>query len=128
MLNLEVLFNKRPFIYLVNDVYYAFGTGVCARCDKRVKYLTLHSKYQKYLRAQSDKEIMLARRQAWDIYRRLVNIADSVKTSEEQYTHLSDIFEEFKFTNAEKEEIENQLNKMVTFFKRYSLVDYYSDI
>ena len=49
MLNLEVLFNKRPFIYLVNDVYYAFGTGVCARCDKRAKYLTLHSKYQKYL-------------------------------------------------------------------------------
>ena len=49
MLNLEELFNKRPFIYLVNDVYYAFGIGVCARCDKSVKYLTLPSKYKKYL-------------------------------------------------------------------------------
>lgn len=71
---------------------------------------------------------MLTKKQAWDIYRRLVHIADLVKTSEEQHTHLSDKFEEFKFTNSEKEEIENQLNKMVTFFKRYSLVDNNSDI
>lgn len=116
MLNLEELFNKRPFIYLVNNVYYAFGTGVCARCDKSVKYLTLSSKYKKYLLAQSDIEIMLTKNQAWDIYRKLANIADSVKTSEEQHTHLLDKFEELKFTNSEKEEIENQLNKMVPFF------------
>ena len=122
MLNLEELFKKRPFVYLVNDVYYAFGTGVCARCDKGGTYVTLPSRYQNYLDAQSNDSI--SQGDAWDIYRKLVSVADAVKESEE-HIHLPEKFEKLNFSNAEKEEIEIQVKKLVAFFRKHDLADFY---
>lgn len=122
MLDLEELFKKRPFVYLVNDIYYAFGTGVCARCDKEATYLTLPSRYQDYISAQS--EDCISQKEAWDIYRRLVSVADAVKDGED-HIHLENQFKKLDFTDEDKNKIEQQLRNLVEFFKKHSLADFY---
>lgn len=122
MLDLEELFKKRPFIYYVNDVYYAFGTGVCARCDKNGTYVTLPSRYQNYLDAVKDDSI--SQSDAWDIYRKLVSVADSVKDGGD-HIHLLELFEKMNFSNTEKTTIEIQLKQLVEFFRKHDLVEFY---
>ena len=64
MLDLEELFKKHPGIYQINKVYYAFGAGVCAKCDER--YVTLPVKYQNYVDSKDND--MLTRDKAMRLY------------------------------------------------------------
>lgn len=102
MLDLEELFNKRPFIYLVNDVYYAFGVGVCARCDNN--FITLPLRYQRYVESFEMDDI--SQKEAWEIYRKLVSVADAVKSNEE-HMHLIEQFSSFQFVRASNSNIFN---------------------
>lgn len=121
MLNLEELFKKRPFIYFIDGEYYAFGMGVCAKCNRRVNYVTLPTRYENYI---SVKNKDISQRDAWNIYRKLVSVADNVKAGEE-HTNLHQKFEEIGFTNEERDEVEKQLLDLVEFFVKYHLVDFY---
>lgn len=118
MLNLEKLFKNRPFIYLINDVYYAFGTNVCTKCEKEGRYMLLSSKYQSYIDAQKDDSI--SQKDAWEIYRKLTFDAELVAHNAE-HTHLFEQFEEMNFSNADKSEIESQLKNLMVFFEKYHL-------
>lgn len=121
VLDLEELFKKRPFIYYIDGEYYAFGMGVCAKCNKKVNYVTLPTRYENYVLVKA-KDI--SQRDAWNIYRKLVSVADNVKDGE-KHTNLQQKFEEMGFTNEERDEIEKQLSDLVEFFVKYRLVDYY---
>lgn len=118
MLNLEKLFKNRPFIYLINDVYYAFGTNVCTKCEKEGRYMLLSSKYQSYIDAQKDDSI--SQKDAWEIYRKLTFDAELVAHNAE-HTHLFEQFEEMNFSNADKSEIESQLKNLMVFLKNIIL-------
>lgn len=121
VLNLEELFKKRPFIYYIDGEYYAFGMGVCAKCNEKVNYVTLPTRYENYV---SVKAKDISQREAWNIYRKLVSVADNVK-DREKYTNLPQKFEELGFTNEERDEIEEQLSDLIEFFVKYRLVDFY---
>jgi hypothetical protein len=125
MLNLEELFKKRPFIYYIGGDYYAFGSGVCAKCNNNGKrYPTLPGKYENYVTVK-DKDI--SQKEAWEIYHKLWFVADAVKDDENNY-NLKEQFENLQFTEKEKEEVERQLSELVDFFRRNHLVDYYVSV
>lgn len=121
MLNIDELFGKRPFIYFISGEFYAFGTGVCARCNLNGTYVTLPTRYTTYIEA---KRIKISDADAWNAYRRLVSVAEAVKNDVE-HTQLTAKFEKMGFTVEEKEEINIQLRDMVKFFKEHNLVEYY---
>ena len=93
MLEVEKLFNKQPFIYFVDGIYYAFGVGVCARCDKYEGYVTLPLKYQRYADALKNEKI--TQEEATEIYRKLRFIANGVKDKEEHF-NLTEKFLAYK--------------------------------
>lgn len=122
MLDLDELFKKRPFIYCIDGTYYAFGTGVCSRCDNDGNYVTLPKRYQNYSEALKANNI--SQKEAWDVYKKLVSVADAVKTNEE-HIHLMDQFDKLNFSATDKTEIENQLKNLVKFFKQHELGEFY---
>lgn len=121
MLDLEKLFKKRPFIYLINGDYYAMGCGVCSLCNKYGKYVTLPKRYKNYLAIKNEK---VSSEDAWDIYRKLVSIADRVKDMEDP-GDLEKKFQELEFDKESCIELEKQISDMVDFFQRNRLTDYY---
>lgn len=120
MLDLEALFNKRPFIYYVDDEYYAFGQWVCTKCNEYSNYTTLQSRYDNYL-AVKDKDI--SQDEAWNVYRRVASIAE-ITESIETKSALIRKFEEYNFSEDEKAEIEKQLLEFVKFFHDNRLSEY----
>ncbi len=122
MLDLEELFKKRPFIYLINGDYYAFGCGVCSSCNRYGNYVTLPRRYENYLAIKNEE---VSSKEAWDVYRKLVSIADGVKDREDVHIGLVQKFQELELDEESCLELEKQLSDMVDFFQRNRLADYY---
>lgn len=119
MLDLEELFKKRPFIYRINDVYYAFGAGVCAKCDE--EYVTLPVRYQNYVDSKDND--MLTRDKAMKLYHELEFVAEMVRDKEEEHVRLQEKFTKLKFSVSDEQEIDCQLKGMVAFFQKYNLAN-----
>ena len=120
MLDLEGLFKKRPFIYRINDAYYAFGAGVCAKCDEG--HVTLSLRYQKYADLKDNDR--LTQNEAMEIYHKLESVAGMVRDKEEkEHVHLQEKFKKLRFSASDEQEIDRQLKDMVTFFQKYNLAN-----
>lgn len=64
-------------------------------------------------------------KEAWDVYRKLVSIADGVKDREDVHIGLVQKFQELELDDESCLELEKQLSDMVDFFQRNRLADYY---
>lgn len=123
MLDLEKLFKIRPFVFCVRGDYFAFGSGVCMRCNNQQRNpIMLPLRYEKYQDAL--KQVNITQKDAWDAYRRVNAIAEN-NQSLDDYPHLQEKFEQLHFSDEEKESIQQQLDQVVTFFRKNHLCDYY---
>ena len=78
MLDIEELFKKTPFVYFVRDDYYAFGGGVCEKCNNGQRTIPLLPlRYSEYLNLLNNQDTL--QNDAWNAYRRIVNIAKNMK-------------------------------------------------
>ncbi|MGN0274465.1 MAG: hypothetical protein ACI4DT_06760 [Chordicoccus sp.] len=126
MLSLEELFKKDPFIYFIDNVYYAFGTGVCARCNSHGReYIGLPRRYNTYTSLLKEESVDYD--SAWKAYRHLVSIAETVRDQENDRLHLTEKFAALQFSDEDKAEIEHQLDQLVEFFEIHHLADYPCD-
>ena len=123
MLDMDRLFNSRPFVYYVRDDYYAFGNGVCMKCNNESeRHIILPNKYERYLNALNDKDI--SQSDAWEVYRKVNFVADNDKATDD-HLHLKNQFMAFDFSDDEKDEIQRQFELFVNFFKANKLGEYY---
>lgn len=122
MLDLEKLFKIHPFVFYIGGEYFVFGSGVCMECNNKSEYhVTLPLKYQKYIEAINDDTI--TKSQAWKIFSRLNSVADNVRDKAE-HVNLKEQFEKLNFDDEELEEIQQQLEQFVCFFRKYDLANY----
>lgn len=116
---IEKLFKQHPFIYLIDDCYYAFGTGVCTRIESN--RITLPSHYDKYIKVF---EMNVERYDAWEIFHKLMFIASSIKAEKGYNGEVLKSFNEFNFNENQLKEIEKQVQRYIEYFQRYELKDY----
>lgn len=116
-MSFERAFKKHPFVYLLNGNYYAFGQKTCGLLSSG--YITLPGHYEKYINAL-DSNISDA--DAWRIYHKLSFIA-----SVEENPAISEMFEFEKLglNSKEIQELDIQIDKLETFFRKHSLGEYY---
>lgn len=122
------LFKKRPFIYLVDGRYYAFGEGVCAKIpytvdNKSINPITLPDVYNNYLEILNDNANSFDK---WQIYYKLNGYAETVMTNIGHKKVKEKDFNSFKFTENDLLSIQKQLNTMVKMFKDNDFVEYLS--
>lgn len=123
MLDLEKLFKIRPFVFFVREEYFAFGSGVCKRCNnEHGNPVTLPLRYERYLAALKQEGI--AQSDAWDVYRKVNSVAENIQSLDD-HLHLPEKFEKLNFSDSEKESIQKQLEQVVSFFRDNRLGDYY---
>ena len=123
MLDLEKLFKMRPFVYYIRDDYYAFGDGVCTKCNNKYgNPATLLNRFNRYIEALKSENI--SKNDAWEVYRKVNSVAEN-KRQHELQIHAKEDFDKFEFTNDEKDEIQRQLEQVVKFFVDNHLSDYF---
>lgn len=117
---IEKVFKQYPFVYCIDDDYYAFGTGVCAKLDDGS--VLLQSRYERYKNALS-KEI--SREEAWDIFRKLVSEATWKKDNLGYQGNDLNNFMKLNFNEEEIKELERQVKSYIDYFQKYNLKDFY---
>ena len=122
-MDLEKLFKMRPFVYYIRDDYYAFGDGVCTKCNNKYgNPATLLYRFNRYIEALKSENI--SKNDAWEVYRKVNSVAEN-KRQHELQIHAKEDFDKFEFTNDEKDEIQRQLEQVVKFFVDNHLSDYF---
>lgn len=111
---IEKLFKKYPFIYFLNDKYYAFGTRVCAECG--TDSLLLPSKYRKFEESISER---LTTKEAWKIFHALMCEADYVKDKKGICLHPEEEFLKYHFGEEEMNELKRQIERYEGYWKKY---------
>lgn len=114
----ERVFKKRPFVYLINEKYYAFGQKTCALLGS--EHITLPRHYDNYIRAFDE---MVSGEEAWRIFHKLSFIAGS---EENPAISEKDEFEKLGFGMKEIQELCDQIDKLEEFFKDNYLVEHCS--
>lgn len=116
MKTMEEIFKKSPFIYYIGGRYYAFGTGVCARCNSEI--CSLESRYKCYV-DNCNKD--LTQQQAFEIWRRVVSAAEYVEQKQGTCFKPEEEIAQFGFSNEEIKELEKQIEAYINFFKKHNL-------
>ena len=73
---IEKLFKQYPFVYRINNEYYAFGTGVCAKLNDGS--LLLQSRYERYKKSLLEE---LSKEEAYKVFRVSISEAKWKKDS-----------------------------------------------
>lgn len=112
---LDKLFKQYPFIYCVGGEYYAFGTGVCSKCDKRRELL--ESRYGQFEESINQN---LETKDAWKIFYKLIAVAECIKNEKGIcYDPQKEILK-FQFGEKEMNELKTQVERYVSYWKKYS--------
>ncbi len=112
---IEKLFKQHPFIYRIGGKYYALGSYVCAECDMRS--VTLESRYKEYEDSINEN---LSTQEAWKIFHRLMFRAENVRDETGYCSEPQKEILKFQFTNEEMSELKSQVERYVTYWKKYS--------
>lgn len=116
---IEKLFNQYPFIYFVDGKYYAFGDGVCSLCD--CKSVLLESRYRNF---EASINMDLTVEEAWRIFHKLVSEAEFVKNEKGFCVHTKKEFLNMSFSDKQLLEIETQVDRYITYWKKYKFSQY----
>ena len=116
---IDKLFKQYPFIYLIDDEYYAFGSGVC--CKVPDGFSSLPYRYKEYIRCGSNN---CERLQAWKAFHSLMNIASTIKDEKGFEFRPEDTFRTFSFNELSLCELVKQIESYKQYFQKYALMDY----
>lgn len=117
---LNELYKKHPFIYCINEKYYAMGQRVCAECPSNI--VGLSGPYRIYKEALNKEMSQL---DAWKIVHKLMFRAEYVRDNidGDNKTSFSEKLEKLNFSENEKKELENQLLDFINFWKKHRLYE-----
>ena len=116
---IEKLFKQYPFVYLIDDCFYAFGTGVCAKVGND-RILTA-SHYSMYIKASNTS---VEQYDAWRIFHKLVMTAESVKDENGFNGEVMKDFTKLGFTENQLKQVEEQVQRYIDYFQKYRIKDY----
>lgn len=113
---IDKLFKQHPFIYRINEKYYAFGVNVCVECDGRSALL--ESRYKNFEESLKND---VTDEEAWGIFHKLSSEARHAETKSIVYAK-----EEFARFNFSEEDIK-ELTKQIERFRNYWLEHHLGD-
>lgn len=116
---IEKLFKQFPFIYRINEEYYAFGTGVCAKLDQ--SSVLLKSRFNRYIDSLAD-DILDS--EAWAVFRALMCEADCKKDNIGYQDNEKKQFYKLGFNDSDIHELELQIQLYIDFYKKHNLKEY----
>lgn len=112
---IEKLFKQHPFIYCINEKYYAFGTGVCSECD--IGSVLLNSRYRRFEESIGKN---LTTEEAWKVFYKLIFEAECVKDKKGICFDAKKEISKFHFSEAEMQELKLQVERYIDYWKKYS--------
>ena len=116
----EKVVKQKPFIYKINEDYYAIGSGVCVKV--LAKHISVSGLYNDYLECMNDgTDIMRAQK----VFRKLMfialNVRDEIGPDSNALNTLKSL--EFCMGEDEKTQLKKGIKDYKEFIKQYNLVE-----
>ena len=116
---IEKLFKQFPFVYRINEEYYAFGTGICAKLDE--SSVLLKSRFNRYIASLT---VDILDSEAWEIFRKVMSEANWKKDNLGYQGNEKKEFDKLGFNDLEIKELESQIQSYIDFYKKHNLKEY----
>ena len=116
---IEKLFKQFPFVYRINDEYYAFGTGMCVKLDN--SSVLLKSRFNRYITSLTED---IPDSEAWNVFHALMSEANWVKDNLGYQGNEKKKFDKLSFNDSEINDLELQIQLYIDFYKKHNLKRY----
>ena len=116
---IKKLFKQYPFIYKINDEYYAFGVGVCEKCAEQRRD-ELDYRYGHFC---DNISADMYTKTAWRIFRKLNFIAERLRDKNGYCVNSVEKIKEYNFGDKELAELEIQVKRYIQYWRDYNLAD-----
>ena len=116
----EKVFGHHPFVYFIDEKYYAFGKGICSEFDNGS--VLLDSRYKRYLSALNEN---IDDDTAWKIFHKLVFEAEALRSLKGIEYDTAEAFGKFNFGNIQLTELEKQRKQYVDFYQKHNIIKHY---
>ncbi len=116
----DELNKKFPFLYCVRGVYYAFGTGVCGKCQNSIR---VQEAYRMYATGRNEK---LTPQQAAETFKHVKNVAEETCSRVRSMEEFEENFSKMNFSEEDLNEIEKQVDGYVAFWTKYELNHFFN--
>ena len=120
---IEKLFKQKPFVYKIQDEYYAFGTGVCSKIPYG-KYITLESRFQNYLDLCDGNG---SREEAYDAFLWLASVAETERDANTAGAHPIASFNRMPIEPEEITDLNQQIDQYIKYIHDYKLSEYVNE-
>lgn len=111
---IDKLFKQHPFIYRINEKYYAFGVNVCVECDGRSGLL--ESRYKNFEESLKND---VTDEEAWRIFHKLSSEASGAETKSN--VHAKEEFVKFNFSEDDIKELTKQIKRYRSYWLEHHL-------
>lgn len=111
---IDKLFKQHPFIYRINEKYYAFGVNVCVECDGRSGLL--ESRYKNFEESLKND---VTDEEAWRIFHKLSSEASGAETKSN--VHVKEEFAKFNFSEDDIKELTKQIERYRSYWLEHHL-------
>ena len=116
----DELNKKNPFLYYVRGEYYAFGTGVCGKCQNSIR---VQEAYRMYATGRNEK---LTPQQAAETFKHVKNVAEETCSRVRSMEEFEENFSKMNFSEENLNEIEKQVDGYVAFWTKYELNHFFN--
>lgn len=111
---IDKLFKQHPFIYRINEKYYAFGVNVCVECNGRSQLL--ESRYKNFEESLKND---VTDEEAWRIFHKLSGEASGAETKSN--VHAKEEFAKLNFSEDDIKELTKQIERYRSYWLEHNL-------
>lgn len=111
---IDKLFKQHPFIYRINEKYYAFGVNVRVECGGRSGLL--ESRYKNFEESLKND---VTDEEAWRIFHKLSSEASGAETKSN--VHAKEEFAKFNFSEDDIKELTKQIERYRSYWLEHHL-------
>lgn len=116
----DELNKKNPFLYYVRGEYYAFGTGICGKCENNLR---VKEAYEMYM---TGRNIELTEQQAVVTFKHVSCVAEETHAKVHSTEEFEENFSKMNFSEEDLNEIEKQVDWYVAFWTKYELNHFFN--
>lgn len=111
----DELNKKNPFLYYVHGEYYAFGMGICGKCENSLR---VQEAYNMYTVGRNED---LNQHEAAETFKHVSCVAEETCAKVRSMEEFEENFSKMNFSEEDLNEIEKQVDWYVAFWTKYEL-------
>ena len=118
----DELNEKFPFLYCIRGEYYAFGMGICGKCENSLRVQEAYNMYM------TGRNMELTEQQAVATFKHVSCVAKETCARVHSKEEFEENFSKMNFSEEDLNEIEKQVDWYVAFWTKHELNHFFNSM